>query len=215
MNDVTHRNWGFAGLAAVVLWVAGLALETLHGPSQHAGNAAILGYYKGHTDTILLGGWLFMIGCLAFLCLVAALRPGLEQATGTASPLPSLALVGAGIAATLGMLTAGTDVAGAIDKSEIGPATAATLHHLLDLFFVGAELAAIVPVAAIGVIAWRTRVLPRWWSAFSLLVAVVLVIGPIGWAALIFGMPVWTVGTSLFVLLRRPQLHARAAPAAA
>ena len=27
-------------------------------------------------------------------------------------------------------------------------------------------------------------------------------IGPIGWLALIFGLPIWTLGTSLFVLLR-------------
>jgi ABC-type tungstate transport system substrate-binding protein len=31
------------------------------------------------------------------------------------------------------------------------------------------------------------------------LVAVVLLIGPIGWAALIFGTPVWVLGTALIV----------------
>ena len=47
------------------------------------------------------------------------------------------------------------------------------------------------------------------------LVAVVLVIGPIGWAGLIFGLPVWTLGTSLFVLLGRPQPRTSMAPATA
>jgi type IV secretory pathway TrbD component len=215
MNHAPNRNWGFAGLLAVVLWVVGIALETLHGPADQAGGAQILGFYKSHTDTILVGGWLFMLGCLAFLCLVAALRLRLEEAAGPLSPLPGLALVGAGVAATLAMLMAACDVAGAIDKSEIGPATAASFHHVIDLFFVGAELAAIVPVAAVAAVAWRTRVLPRWWAAFSVLVAVVLVIGPIGWAALIFGLPVWTLGTSLFVLLGRPQPRTSMAPATA
>jgi len=44
--------------------------------------------------------------------------------------------------------------------------------------------------------------------------AVVLAIGPIGWAALIFGLPAWTLGTSLFVLLQRPERAAAVAAAA-
>jgi hypothetical protein len=37
-------------------------------------------------------------------------------------------------------------------------------------------------------------------AIFGLLIAIVLVIGPIGWAALIFGVPVWIIGTSLILL---------------
>ena len=92
-------------------------------------------------------------------------------------------------------------IAGGIDKNEIPPATAATFHHSVDIFFVGAELAAILPLAAVAIVAWRTRVLPRWWAAFAGLVAAVLVVGPIGWLGLIFGVPLFTLGTSLFVLL--------------
>ena len=56
--------------------------------------------------------------------------------------------------------------------------------------------------------------LPRWWAAFSGLVAVVLLIGTIGWLGLIFGVPIWTLGTSLFVLLgSRERAQAAAATA--
>jgi len=64
-------------------------------------------------------------------------------------------------------------------------------------------------------VAWRTRILPRWWAAFGGLVAAVLVVGPIGWLGLIFGVPIWTLGTSLFVLLRSPERAGRTAAAAA
>ena len=50
-----------------------------------------------------------------------------------------------------------------------------------------------------AIVAFRTGALPRWWAAFGILIAVVLVIGPIGWAALIFGTPVWILGTGLIV----------------
>jgi hypothetical protein len=43
----------------------------------------------------------------------------------------------------------------------------------------------------------------------------VLVAGPIGWIGLIFGLPVWTLGTSLFVLLgSRARMRTAAAAAA-
>jgi hypothetical protein len=42
----------------------------------------------------------------------------------------------------------------------------------------------------------------------------VLIAGPIGWLGLIFGVPLWTLGTSLFVLLRSPEGMRSAAAAA-
>ena len=78
------------------------------------------------------------------------------------------------------------------------------------MFFVGAELAAILLVVATAVLAFRTAALPRWWASFSILLGIVLVIGPIGWAGLIFGIPVWTIGTTLFLTLGRGPAHRRA-----
>ena len=75
------------------------------------------------------------------------------------------------------------------------------MRRLSDAFFVGAELAAILLLVAVAVVVLRTRVLPSWWAYFGLLIAIVLVIGPIGWAAPIFGVPVWIIGTSLMLLL--------------
>ena len=205
MNKSENRSWGLTGLLAVVLWIVGLILLTHNGPADHATGSEILAWYRSDTNTILLGGWLFMLGCLSFVTFLSGLRVRLADVLGASSPLPGLALAGAAIAGVCGMLTAAVDVGGAIDKSDIGPSTAAAFHHFLDVFFVSAELAAILPVAVVAVAAGRTRILPRWWAAFSGLVAVVLLIGPIGWLGLIFGVPVWMIGTSLFVLLRSPE----------
>lgn len=193
MNTSENRRWALLGPLTVALWIVGLALLTHHQPGEHAAGSEILAWYKAHTDSILLGGWLFMIGCLGFVVFVAGLGQRLTA--------PVLALAGAAIAAASGMLMAAVDVAGGLDKNDITPATAATFHHAVDIFFITAELTAVLPLAVIAVLAWRTRALPRWWAAFSGLVAVVLIIGPIGWIGLIFGVPIWTLGTSLFVLL--------------
>ena len=206
MNSSENRRWALVGPLTVALWIVGLILLNHNGPADHATGSEILAWYKSSTDTILLGGWLFMIGCLGFVVFVAGVGERLAA--------PVLALAGAAIAGVSGMLTAAVDVAGGIDKNDITPATAATFHHAVDIFFITAELTAVLPLAVIAVLAWRTRVLPRWWAAFSGLVAVVLIVGPIGWIGLIFGVPIWTLGTSLFVLLgSRARMRTAAAAA--
>jgi hypothetical protein len=215
MNASRNRLWALAGPAAVALWIAGIALINHDAPGGHATGSRILAWYRSDSDSVVLGGWLFMLGCIGFVSFVAGLRVRLAEAAGQASQLPGLALVGAAMAGVLGMLTAAVDLVGGLDKNDIDAGTAATFHHSVDLFFVGAEMAAILPLAAVAILTWRTRVLPRWWAAFAGLVAVVLVIGPIGWIGLIFGVPLWTLGTSLFVLLRRPETRRQAAAATA
>lgn len=209
-----NRRWALLGPLTVALWVVGIIVLNNGGPAEHATGSQILAWYKSDSTKIVLGAWIFMIGCVAFVAFVAGLRGKLAEAAGRASQLPTLALVGAGMAALSGMLTAAVDLAGGIDKNDIDPATAAAFHHSTDIFFVCAELAAVLPLAAVAIVAWKTRILPRWWAAFSGLVAVVLIVGPIGWLGLIFGLPLWTLGTSLFVFLRSPE-RMRAAAAAA
>ena len=214
MNPSENRRWALVGPLTVVLWVVGIILLNNNGPASHATGSQILAWYKSEADSIVLGGWLFMLGCLGFVTFVSGLRMRLADAAGPTSHLPGLALAGAAMAGVCGMLTAGVDLAGGIDKNDIDPGTAAAFHHSVDVFFVGAELAAILPLAAFAIIAWRTRVVPRWWAAFSALVAIVLIVGPIGWLGLIFGTPIWLLGTSLFVLLRSPERMRTAAAAA-
>jgi hypothetical protein len=209
-----NRRWALLGPLAVAFWIAGIALVNTNAPGDHATGSEILGWYKSDSDSIVMGAWLFMLGCLGFVSFVAGLRVRLAEAAGRTSSLPGLALAGAAMAGVCGMLTAGVDLAGGIDKNDIDPATAATFHHSVDLFFVGAEIAAILPLAAVAIVAWKTRVLPRWWAAFAGLVAVVLVAGPIGWLGLIFGVPLWTLGTSLIVLIgSRARMRTAAAAA--
>jgi hypothetical protein len=114
------------------------------------------------------------------------------------------------LAAGFGMMIPLADIAGAINKSDISAATAGTFHRIGDAFFVGAELGLVVPFVAVAVLAWRTRVVPRWWAALGGFAALVLLIGPIGWAALIFGTPIWILGTTVF-LLRGPEPGQRGA----
>ncbi len=69
----------------------------------------------------------------------------------------------------------------------------------MNMFFVGAGFMMIPFFLGVAVVALRTGVLPKWWAIVAILIAIVLVIGPIGWDALIFATPLWLLGTGLIV----------------
>ena len=200
---------------AVVLWIAGLVVINTFSDTipHHPTDAQLLTWIQGNQNPILLGGWLWVLGCLSLLLFVALLRPRLADAEGGHHTYTTLAFAGAAAATVFGFLIQAGDMGGAINHDSISAATAGTLHNMSDVFFVCAELALIPFFAGVAVIAFRTGVLPVWWAAFSALIAVVLVIGPIGWAALTFGTPVWLLGTGLLVG-SKPRLRQRAVAAA-
>ena len=213
MTTSDNRRWALFGPLAVALWIGGIILLNHNGPADHSTGSEILAWYRSNSNHVIVGGWLFCLGCLSFVSFVAGLRLRFVDAAGRMSQLSAVALVGAGMAGVCGMLTALVDLVGAVDKNDIDPAIAATLHHSDDLFFIATELAAVLPLAAIAIAAWRTGALPRWWAGFAGLVAIVLAVGPIGWLGVIFGLPLFTLGTALIVLLG-PVSRPRAAAAA-
>jgi hypothetical protein len=202
------------GPLAVALWIAGLVVGqgmTDNLPSK-ATDPQVLAWLHDNKNLVIVGGWLFATGCIAFIWFAGILRSRLAAAETESHTLSTIAYAGAVAAAVFGIGTQ-ADLGAAINASEVSAPTAGMFHHLGDLFFIGAELSLIVPLAAIAVLSFRAAALPRWWGIFSALVAVILWVGPIGWAALIFGTPIWVIGTTI-LLARRPGTR-RAAPASA
>jgi hypothetical protein len=204
-----------AAVVTVGLWIVGLVIGQgiTDNLADGASDAQVLAWVQQNANDIIVGAWLFMLGCVAFLVFAGLLRERLATAEGGNHLLANIAFGGAVATAALGIGT-NADITTAINKDSTSPAAAAAFHHLGDLFFMGSELMLIAFIGSASVLAWRTAVLPRWWAVFGLIVAVVLAIGPIGWAALIFGTPIWTLGTSLLIG-RRLRRSAAAAPAAA
>src|SRR5262249_44087065 len=138
-----RRLHALAGVLAVGLWVVGFAIAvgTTSQPSDSATDAAILAWAQKHSGAIVIGGWLFLIGCLCFVWFAGILRERLALAEdgGTFS---SIAFAGALATAVFGMGIPAGDLAVAISKNDFSASAAGALHHLTDVFFVGAELSA-------------------------------------------------------------------------
>ena len=102
------------------------------------------------------------------------------------------------------MLTPGPEVAAAIiaEEQEVSASAAAAMRMLPEGFLIAAALSAILLMLGSGIVALRTRIFPTAWAWFSFLLALLLVIPWIGWAALLLGLPIWVIVTTVFLLRR-------------
>ncbi len=191
------------GILAVALWVIGLLItESTDMPADDASADQVLAWVQDNADTITIGSFLFMIGVFFFFWFLGALRERLFLAEGGSAALTATTFAGGVAMAVFALGFLGGDLAAGISEDSLNATTADALHNLGDLFFVGAEISAAVLLAGTGLVALQTRVLPKWLAWVSLLIALVLLIGPIGWAALIFAVPLWIIVLSILMWMR-------------
>ena len=192
---------------AVALWLIGVFIgeEAGNPPEAEASPVEVLAWYADESTAIVTGGFLFMLGGAFFIWFLGSLRARLLAAEGGLGRLSTIAFAGGLATAVFLIATPGPDVAGAIEEDDLSPTSADALHDLSDAFFVGAEVSAIVLTLATGLLAIRTGALPRVFGWLSVLLAVWLAIGPIGWAGLLLGFPLWVIAAS--VLCTLPPTH--------
>jgi hypothetical protein len=202
---VEERLTPLDGIAAVVLWVIGFIV--LSGPADQpdtdAGALRALQYFKEEDGSILAGTFLFMLGALFFLWFLGVVRTRLYVAEGGARRVTGIAFA-AGVATGISLLLmGGTQAAGAINNDHLTPSAAQVYLGIGDAFFYAAELAAALFLLAVGLLTVATGAFPRWLGWVSFVVAVWLLIPPIGWAALIFAFPIWLIVVSVILFSSR------------
>ncbi len=200
------------GVAAVVLWVVGAIV--LFGPTDTDEPAELLNAYREDDGRIAAGAFIFELGALFFLWFLGSLRSRLAWAEGGIARRAAIAF-GAGLATAICLLLlTAPDMTGAISQDDdLSAPMASALSAVTDVFFIGAELAAAVMLVAIALVALQTGALPRWLAWVSLVLALILVIPPIGWAGLLFLFPLWVLAVSL-LLWREAEEPAAPQPAA-
>ena len=197
-----------AGVVAVACWVAGLIVMGDLSGKDKAGE--ILAYYQAHDGRILGGGVIWLIGTTLFVWWLGSLRVRLLAAEGAEARLTSVAFAGGVATSICLMLQPGPDMAGALSQEDLDGPAARALRSVADVFFIGAEFLAPLLLVATALIAMRTgALLPRWLVWITLLIALVLLIAPIGWAALVFAFPLWVLVVTY--LMWRPVARTSAA----
>jgi hypothetical protein len=116
-------------------------------------------------------------------------------------------------AASIALVTMGPGsyAAGALayDSLErtLEPGAAEALFVLGQGFFVVAEFVAVAFMASAGLAILRSNLLPRWLGWVSLVLALILIISPIGWAALYLGIPLWALVIGIWLMTQSPAVH--------
>jgi hypothetical protein len=189
------------GLAAVGFWVAGMVV--LYGPAnqpaQDASAARALVFFKTEANAIFVGTFLYMIGTLFFFWFLGLVRTRLVEAEGGSHRVSSIAFAGGVAAAILLLAQSAVHATGAINNENLSADAAQVYLGINVAFFYAAELASAVFLLALGLVSLRGQPFPRWFAWVSIVVAVWLVIPPIGWVALLLALPLWLIVVSLLL----------------
>jgi hypothetical protein len=200
MVDRLHRLAPLAGVVAAVGWLAGILVLQSGNPAD-PDPAAIATYFREERTTILVGGLIVGLGTFFFFWFLGSLPRG-----GGDVPdwLARVALVSGTAGATMMLALTGPHTTGATSDVELlGEQTSVALWRLSHTFFVAAEVAFAVFVAALALLAFAGGGLPRWLGWTGLALALVLLIIPIAWLALIVLLPLWLIALAIS-LYRRP-----------
>lgn len=190
-----ERYAPLSGVLAVVLWVIGIIVYQTAVDMKNP--ATLLDSYRNEEGSILLGGFLWLLGTFFFFWFLGSLRARLATTEGGILRLTSVAFAGGAAAGVFGFALPGPDMAAAIaDSADLSAPAAEAIRVIGDVFFIGAEMSAAVLLAATGLHALRNGSLPRWLAWVSLLIALVLIVLPIGWAGLLFAFPLWVLVVS-------------------
>lgn len=192
MDATLKKVAPLTGVLFVVLYAASTVVMMKGSPPFATDSGDILAFYDGNAHRVMTGAVLGLLAAPLWLLFLGSLRSAMGAAEGGAGRLAATAF-GAGVAGgTLGV--AGTVFnAMASIRADRGNLTeeAATVYfdaaHVLTYSGAGALLSAFA--LALGVASLRYgAVLPKWLGIITIVVAIGLVIPPISWAVIQFGL---------------------------
>ena len=182
-----------AGVLAGLLWLVGLLVTQSGSPADPSRGEELVTYFRDERTTILLGGLLVGLSVFFFFWFLATLR----SRTGE-DWLSRAALIGGTAGGAMMLALTGPHTTGATTDVELlGPEMSVALWRLSHTFFVAAEVAFAVFVAAVALRGLEGGDIPRWLAWSGLVIALLLLIIPIGWIALIFLFPLWLVALGI------------------
>lgn len=206
MQRSPMMRWAPAlGILAPILWFLGVTVsESGDTPAEGATADEILAFFQEDTGSILLGAILFMLGTLLFIVFITVLRErwrAVAASDGVVALAYVTGIVGAAFMAAIWAPQLGVAVAIEDMEAPISAATAEMAWHSGTGFFVIGELLLALFLFATAALILRGGVLPKWLGWVAILLGVVALVPPIGWAAIIFGLPVWLLVTSVLLLV--------------
>lgn len=193
MDD--RRLTPLMGLLSVVSFVVALfVIESENTPDADAAGAEVATYLDGALGTLAVALVIWGLGTIALIWFLEGLRTHIARRS---ERLGRLTLVFGFAVALLMLASFLPDLGGALASDELDgeleAGAAQAIGALGDGFFLGAELMLAGLFLVVGLAAVTARALPVWIGWLSFLLALVALIPPIGWAAVVWGFPLWVL----------------------
>jgi hypothetical protein len=189
------------GVAFAVLFFFG-AMVSGNTPDSDASPQKVVSFYESHRGGQHASTFLIAYSLVFGLFFAAALRSYLRGRSGGDGLLglgvSGMTVLAVGGATLVGINFAATDVPG-----KISPTAEQALNVLQNDVFFALVIGAGVFLIGNGLAIVKSVALPRWLGWAAILFGIVAVT-PIGWIALIFALPVWSVIVSVLMFVRQP-----------
>lgn len=205
-----------SGILAVVAFLVAVFIdESSDPPRGEASGAEIATYLNDNVYALAFAALAWGIGTIFLVVFLDEIRERLAPVS------PRYARVGfaLGLGAAILLLASWLpEVGGALASREelqrdLEPGAAEVFSSIGTGFFFGGELLLAGFLLAVGLVVLGTRALPAWLGWVSLVLGLVALVPPIGWAVVVFAFPLWILAVS-FLLWRRPVEPAPPAPLA-
>jgi hypothetical protein len=207
MSDTWARRAPWTGIAAAVCALIAVIIGG-ESPDFDASPVDIVNFYNDQAAQLITAG-LIALAALFFVFFAGTLRARMREAESASTlTLVGGAIFAIGLAIFAGLQFALADLVNS-DKA-IDPGALQALNALdSDLFFPSVlGLAVFYFSTAFAVLS--TSALPRWWGWVTLALAILSVLGPLGFLAFVLTLP-W-IFVSAILLLRADAQEARGEP---
>ncbi len=216
MSDERISRWmGPLGLLTVIAIFIGFGPLGGSAPNENASGLKVANYYNAHVATSWASIYVVGFGLALLVLFVSQLRTALRKAGGEQTFWPNVAFA-AGILLVAGVVLAGTFKVVLILASHNHEYAIAKLANFVSDnnelgFLFGIALLTLATGASI-LLNRSTDPLPKTLGWWSLLVGVVSCLGPLGFFAVLFGLPIWLIATG-FVIGTKARRSAKGLPA--
>ena len=206
MKDSSINRWMWViGLLAAALLFASFGPLSSGSPNENASGVTVAHWYNTHVNQQWASIWLVGLALFLLLVYVAQLRTVLVRGGGQ-QLWPNMVLA-SGI-----LLVGGVIVAGSFEITLILAAHnhQFSIAHLVNFSNQNDELLLLAGMVfltlstGLGILLNRGGApLPKTLGWYSILVAVVGAAGPLSFAALLFGLPIWLVATGVVIAVKQ------------
>jgi hypothetical protein len=212
----SSREWlvPLTGILFIVLLVVGFAVQGEPKDATHS-PGDIAQWYIDNKDSVQISAFIGTVAAVPLIFFAAYLRTVLAAAEGEGAMLPILVLIGLSIVAVGGAIDNMLLFATAERADDIPATSVQTIQAIWDNDFLPLLLGIMVFLWSVGISVLRSGALPKWMGWAAIVLAVVSLAGPIGFAAVI-GSAIWIIIASIVLTMRaRSSTASPAAPTAA